>query len=90
VDGLDWMWNDLPTRVAVAGSVVYAVVMLALVWWASRHYVRSAATGWRWTTWDTAEEAERIGAVQQSTSRDRQPYEAAGWIRRHGRDTSSR
>ena len=27
-----WIWNDLPTRVAVVRVVVYAAVMVALVW----------------------------------------------------------
>ena len=53
-----WMWNDMPTRVAVTGLVVYAAVMAALVWRASHHYVRSAATNWRWTTWEKALDAE--------------------------------
>ncbi len=62
MDWLGWMRNDLSTQVAVVGVVVYGVVMLALVWWASHRYVRSAATSWRWTTWDGAVEAERSGA----------------------------
>ncbi len=53
-----WIWNDLPTQVAVVGSVVYAAVMPALAWWTSRHYVRSAATNWRWTSWEKAVNAE--------------------------------
>lgn len=65
MDWLGWMWNDLPTRVAVVGLVVYAAVMLALVWWTSHHYVRSAATRWRWTTWDKAGEAERTNALEE-------------------------
>jgi hypothetical protein len=64
VDWPDWIWNDLSTRVAVAGLIVYVTVSGALVWWVSHHYVRSAATGWRWTTWDKVEDAERRGAKE--------------------------
>jgi hypothetical protein len=70
VTRLGWMWNDLPMRLAVAGVVVYMAVMLALVWWASYHYVSSAATSWRWTTWEKAarvERASRRSALERPT-----------------------
>ncbi len=63
---LGWIWNDLPTRVAVVGVVVYAAVILALVWWTSHHYVRSAATNWRWTSWAKAVDAEGGASSRQS------------------------
>jgi hypothetical protein len=65
VEWFGWIWNDLPTRVALVGSVVYAAAMPALVWWTSRHYVRSAATNWRWTSWEKAVDAEGGAASRQ-------------------------
>ena len=82
MDWLGWMRNDLSTHVAVAGVVVYGAVMLALVWWASHHYVRSAASGWRWTTWDAAVERERRSAREVRPAESvEEPAGQLGWRR---------
>jgi hypothetical protein len=44
--------------------VVLAAIVAFIVgkcWWISRHYVATAATGWRYTTWEGVEKVEASG-----------------------------
>jgi hypothetical protein len=43
-------------------------VITVLLWWASRHCVASAATGWRYVTWEemTAAEAAIRGGSDEA------------------------
>jgi hypothetical protein len=73
VKWFDWAGNDLATRVAIAGLVVGVAVTAGLVRWASRHYVRSAATSWRRTTWEKAMEADCAGRREQEAAYEGEP-----------------
>jgi hypothetical protein len=66
LDGLAGLLDDVPTRLAVAGLAGCLAASAALVWWASQHYVAGWATGWRWTIWEKATEAERRDARRGS------------------------
>ncbi len=70
MDWLAWAWNDVPTRLAVVALVVYPAISVGVLRWISRHYVGTAATGWRLTTWAGAHEAERTFTAERPDSRD--------------------
>ena len=54
----------------LVGGVLFLIGMVAFVvglaWWISRHYVASAATGWRYTTIEELERAEARAREDQA------------------------
>jgi hypothetical protein len=65
VECLAELLGDVPTRLAMAGLAGCLGASGALVWWASHHYVTGRATGWQWTTWEKALEAEQQAARRE-------------------------
>jgi hypothetical protein len=62
LERLTGLLDEVPNRLALAGLAGCLGASAALAWWASQHYVAGLGTGWRWTTWERAMEAERRGA----------------------------
>ena len=62
-----WLLSDPATDIATVAFVVLVVVAVAVCRHASQHYVASAATGWRYTTWERMKAAEACLLDKQMT-----------------------
>jgi hypothetical protein len=66
LDRLNELVDDPPTRVALAGLTVFLIVSVAMLRWASQHYVGGTATSWKMTTWERFMEANERAAEERA------------------------